>query len=129
MGIGKSLEPAMRGRRLLGKCEHSLRRCVVDNIELVIELHDHPLVRRTWINISDIFRSGLAETGERRPLPIVTPLPYVPLAIGIKAFQRVGTESDRRIKVEFGWVLLLLENMFGHNPCRVPAHGEEGVES
>jgi hypothetical protein len=71
---------------LLSECKHSLGRGVVNNVELVIELHDHPLVRGTWIDISDIFRSGLAETGKRRPLPIVTPLPYVPLAIRVEAF-------------------------------------------
>src|SRR5258707_3903113 len=99
MRVREALEPETGRWGLLGQGEHSLGCGVVDNVELVVELQNHSFVWRTGIDIGDILRSRLAETGQCRSLPIITTLPNVPGAIRIKTFQWLCPNRDRRIEV------------------------------
>ena len=129
MAVGESLEPGPRRLALLGEGEHALRRDVVDHVELVVELRDHPLIGRPGIDISEIFRTRLAEARQRGALPVVAKLPDVPFAVGIVAVQHIGAERDRLVEVEFDGILDLVEDMLGQDPHRAPAHREIGVEA
>ena len=66
VGVREALEPAVRSRRRLDQGERPFGRSVVDDVELVVLLQDHPLVRWAGIDVRDILRAGLAEAGERR---------------------------------------------------------------
>ena len=101
----------------------------MDDVELMVELRDHPLVRRTGIDISEVFGTGLAVTRDRGALPVVTQLPDVPFSVGVIAVQHVGAERNRLVEIELGRVLHLLEHMLWHDPDRVPSHREVGVEA
>ncbi len=125
----EALEPAARRGRRLDQGDGPLRRRVVDDVELVVLLQDHALVRRTGIDIGNVFRAGLAELCERRALPVVTLLPDVPFAIRVEALQRIRPEADRRIEVVRAWIRLLLEDVLRDDPARAPADREVGMEA
>src|SRR5271157_4045864 len=129
MGVGEAFEPAVRSGRRLDQGDRPFRRRVVDNVELVVLLKDHPLVRRPGIDIRDIFRARLAETGECRLLPVVALLPDEPGAVRVKALERVGTDAYRRIEVVFAGFRLLLEDVLRHDPGRAPAYRKGRVET
>ena len=129
MGVGEALEPAVRALRLLGDGEHALGRDVMDDVELVVELGDHPLVRRTGIDVGDVFGAGLAEARDGSAHPVGPLLPDEPLAVGIVGIERVGAQGHRRIEGELQRIARLLEDVLGHHPHGVPAHREQGVEA
>jgi len=123
-----SLEPGRCGLALLRQREHALGRNVVDDVELVVELRDHALVRRTGIDIREVLGPWLAEAPEARPLPVVAQLPNVPFAVGIEAVQRVRAQCDGLVEVELQRVLDLVEDVLGQDPDSGPPHREIGVE-
>ena len=129
MRVGEVPEPGARGFRLLRQREHAFRRDVVDDVELVVHLRDDALVRRTGVDIGEVFRARLAEAAERGALPILAQLPDVPLAVGVVAVEHVGAERDRLVEVELLRILDLLEDVLRHDPDRVPAHREQHVEA
>ncbi len=129
MAIGKPLEPGLGRLRFLGDREHALGRRVVDDVELVVHVLDHALVRRAGIDVGDIAGPRLAEPCQRRPLPVFAALPDEPPAVGVEAVQRVGAQRDRGIEVELARVRRLLEDVLGQDPGGIPAHREDGVEA
>ena len=129
MGVGEALEPAVRALRLLGDGEHALGRDVVDDVELMVELGDHALVRRAGIDVGDVFGPGLAEARDACALPVGPLLPDEPLAVGVVGIERVGAQRHRRIEGELQRIARFLEDVLGHHPHRVPAHREQGMEA
>ena len=129
MRVGEALEPRHRTLRLLGEREHALRRHIVNDVELVVHLGDHALVGRTGIDVGEIFRTRLAVGPKRRALPILPSLPDVPASVGVVVVQDVSAERDRLVEVELQRILDLLEHVLRHDPDRVPAHREEGMEA
>ncbi len=128
MRVGKALEPAVRRLGLPGEREHALRRGVVDDVELMVELGNHPLVGRARIDVGDVFRPRRPEPGERGALPVVAQLPAEPAAVRIEAVEHVGAERHRRIERKFQRIAGLLEHVLRHHPHGVPAHGEQRME-
>ena len=101
----------------------------MDHVELVVELGDHALVRRARIDISEIFRTGLAEARQRGALPVVAQLPDVPFAVGVVAVQHIGAERNRLVEIELDGIGHLFEDMLGQDPDRAPTHREVGMEA
>ena len=129
VSVGEAPEPGRRGLALPRKCEHAFRGDVVNDVELMIELGNHTLVRRSRIDIGQIRWTRLAVTAQRRALPIVPPLPDVPFAIGIVAVERVGRQRHRSVEIELERVLNLLEHVLRKDPNRTPPDRKIGVEA
>ena len=94
----------------------------------MVHLGDDTPVGRARVDIGDVFRPRLAETGEAGALPIVALLPGEPLPVRVVAVQLVGTERDRRVEVERERILAL-EDVLRHHPRAFPADREQRVEA
>jgi len=101
----------------------------VDHIQFVCQLGDNALVAWAWSNVHGVLDIHVAKEGDRGPLPVFAALPQEPIPVRIMISERVSAQADRRIECVRQGVLLLFEDVLGHNEARAPTHSEASVEA